>query len=103
MERKDLTLEQEYALQSYEEGHNIFVTGPGGTGKTCLIKQIVQSAEKRNKKIQVCAMTGCAAILLGCKATTLHSWSGLKLAKGTLEELYTMVKENKMTLKKWYF
>ena len=103
MERKDLTLEQEYALQSYEEGHNIFVTGPGGTGKTCLIKQIVQSAEKRNKKIQVCAMTGCAAILLGCKATTLHSWSGLKLAKGTLEELYTMVKENKMTLKKWKY
>jgi len=100
MERKDLTLEQEYALQCYEEGRNIFVTGPGGTGKTCLIRQILKNPLKE-KNTQVCALTGCAAILLGCSATTLHSWSGIKTGKGTLEEIFTIVQENKMVVKRW--
>ena len=59
-----LSPEQTYALQSFETGNNIFVTGPGGTGKTELIQHIVKSAEINKKKVQVCALTGCAALLL---------------------------------------
>ena len=31
-------------------------------------------------------MTGCAAVLLKCSASTLHSWSGIKLAKGETQK-----------------
>ena len=101
MNRNQLSLEQEYSLQLFEEGKNIVVTGPAGTGKTCLIKQIMASAFQSKKKIQICAMTGCAAIILGCNAVTLHSWSGIRLAKGTPDEIYNSVRINKKAMTKW--
>jgi hypothetical protein len=39
-----LSQEQEYALQLFEKGKNIFLTGPGGSGKTELIKRFVDIA-----------------------------------------------------------
>ena len=99
--RSELSLEQEYVLQQFEEGHNLFITGPAGTGKTCLIKQMIASAVERNKTYQVCAMTGCAAILLGCAASTVHSWSGIRLGKGTIDEIYAMLEKNKKACAKW--
>ena len=101
MKRSHLSLEQEHALQIFENGDNILVTGPAGTGKTCLIKQMLSSAIQRKKRIQVCALTGCAAILLGCQASTLHSWSGIRLAKGTADEIYHSMENNKKVVGKW--
>jgi len=69
--------EQQLAFDHYLSGKNVFLTGPGGTGKSKWIQSVYQHACDENKKIQVCAMTGCAAILLHCKATTLHSWAGI--------------------------
>ena len=101
MDRSKLSLEQEYSLQLFEAGQNILITGPAGTGKTCLIKQIMASSILSRKKIQICAMTGCAAIILGCNATTLHSWSGIRLAKGTAQEIYESIRTNKKQTAKW--
>ena len=71
-----LNSKQNYAYSLMSQGKNIFLTGPGGTGKTSLIRLMVECTPP-TKKVQVCAMTGCAAILLNCHARTLHSWSGL--------------------------
>jgi len=76
-----LSEEQETALQKFHQGHNLFLTGPAGTGKSFLIDRMVQSADQRGLTIQVTAMTGVAAVLLGKRARTLHSWSGIQLAK----------------------
>ena len=74
-----LSNEQTLAIEKFNNGENLFITGPGGTGKTFLINEIIKQS---GKKIQVCALTGCAAILLQCNARTIHSWSGIKLANG---------------------
>ena len=101
MNRGDLSIEQEYALQQYESGKNILLTGPGGTGKSCLIRKMVEVSAMKNEKTQVCAMTGCAAILLGCSATTIHSWSGIKMGRGLFCEIITNIKNNKKIATKW--
>jgi ATP-dependent DNA helicase PIF1 len=92
-----LSQQQQYALDQFKKGKNLFITGPGGCGKTFLIKHLIQDVDK----IQVCALTGCAALLLNCNARTLHSWSGIKIAKGTNRDVVTSVLRNKRALKNW--
>ena len=72
-----LSVEQQQAFDQFKQGHNLVITGPGGVGKTKLIAHFVEYANSIGTKIQVCAMTGCASLLLGNNAKTIHSWSGI--------------------------
>ena len=73
----EFSKEQQFAYNKYITGKNIFITGPGGTGKTALIRHIEKDARKKGANILVCALTGCAAVLLECRAKTIHSWAGI--------------------------
>jgi ATP-dependent DNA helicase PIF1 len=97
----ELSNEQLCALQQFENGDNLFITGEGGTGKTTLIHYLITSAFTRKKKIQLCAMTGCAALLLACNARTIHSWSGIRLAKGTIESIIQSVLYSRKHVQNW--
>ena len=97
----ELSPEQQYALEQFKQGKNLFISGPGGCGKTFLIKHLVQHANLADSKFQVCAMTGCAALLLNCNARTLHSWSGIKIAKGSKTDVIASVFRNKHAIKNW--
>jgi ATP-dependent DNA helicase PIF1 len=93
--------EQISVFNKYTQGANIFVTGPGGTGKTALIKYIQKDAVRKGFNIQVCALTGCAAVLLECKAKTLHSWAGIGLGNGSVEQLVTKIMKNRFLKSNW--
>ena len=93
--------EQNISFNKYAQGSNVFITGPGGTGKTALIKYIQKDATRKCRNIQVCALTGCAAVLLECKAKTLHSWAGIGLGSGTPEQLVTKIMKNRFLKTNW--
>ena len=97
----ELSKEQQLAFDKYVQGHNIFITGPGGAGKSALIRMINQDAYKKFKDIHITAMTGCASILLNCKAKTLHSWAGIGLANGTTEYFINKIRKNKFLKAIW--
>jgi ATP-dependent DNA helicase PIF1 len=97
----ELSPEQEQALTAFNERRNLFLTGPGGTGKTALIKKMVELCKAQGRKVQVCALTGCAAVILNCQAKTVHSWSGIGLANGEAEYTVRKVYSNKYKSKQW--
>ncbi len=96
-----LSLAQEYAFNMAQLGHNLFITGPGGTGKSYLIKKICENMDAQAQPYAVCALTGCAAVLLNCCAKTIHSWGGIGIASGSIEEITEKVVKNKRALARW--
>ena len=80
-----LTDEQNVALHKFIEGKNLFITGPGGVGKSTLIDTIYHHANRKQQKIYKTSTTGISALNIGGK--TIHSWAGIKLGEGTADEL----------------
>ena len=103
MDLSILSLEQRLAFEKFRSGENLFVTGPGGTGKTRLIEFFVQYCKNVGKTCQVTAMTGCATTLLppSCGARTIHSWSGIKLCKGENAKIIQSALRKKVQRTAW--
>jgi ATP-dependent exoDNAse (exonuclease V) alpha subunit len=80
-------------------GRNIFLTGPGGCGKSYLIKEIYQYYKKLGKDIALTSTTGISAIQI--EGYTLHRYSGLGIAKEKKEELLEKALKNKRLIKRW--
>lgn len=60
-------------------GHNLLLTGAGGSGKTYVVKQIVNYIKEKNRNVHITASTGMASTCykeFGC--TTLHKWCRIK-------------------------
>lgn len=100
-----LNEEQKEAYEALCDGDNIFLTGPGGTGKSYFIGALVKAFTLRDKRVAVTAMTGCAAVLLSescnVRARTLHSWAGVGLGKETVQELVYKINRNGRAKKNW--
>ena len=94
--------EQQIAFEKFKNGDNLFITGSAGTGKSHLIKNMVNYSYKNGKTIQVCALTGCAAVLLdSCNAVTIHSFSGIGYMNMSDEKILDKVYKNFRTKKLW--
>ena len=88
-------------FESYLNEENIFITGPGGTGKTYAIKQIYEHAISNNRRICVTALTGVASVLLDCNATTIHSWSGIGISNKTETQIINKINRSKFYKHNW--
>jgi ATP-dependent DNA helicase PIF1 len=96
-----LNKDQAAAFEAVKRGNNIFLTGPAGAGKSYLIRHILEWAASERRKLAVTALTGCAALLLGFKAKTLHSWSGIGLGRESADVLANMISKKKTHKSRW--
>ena len=72
----ELSEKQKEAVEAINENNVCIITGGPGTGKTTIIKTIIELYEKQGKKVVLCAPTGRAAKRMtettGKEAKTLH-------------------------------
>lgn len=93
--------EQESALNAVLKGHNIFLTGQGGTGKSFLIGEIKDAFSDAGRNLAITATTGCAALLLGHGAKTIYSWASVGLAKEPASKLVSFIRRGGKGLRRW--
>jgi len=80
-------------LSSFREG-NVFLHGPGGTGKSYTIAKIMKLFIQKGEKVSCTASTGIASVNLNTddfKATTLHKWTGLQLCQKPIDECVDII------------
>lgn len=99
-----LHLEQRVAVRAILAGHNVVLTGQGGTGKTTTIRHCIQLMRllfcRNPRAVLVLAASLVAAAGLDNEATTIHSaFSGMRLAKEDLETIVRNVCSNAAAMK----
>jgi ATP-dependent DNA helicase PIF1 len=86
-----------------DEGKSIFFTGSAGTGKSVLMKSIINRLRNKYTKepdrVAVTASTGLAAVNID--GTTLHSFAGIGLGKEPATELLKKIRRNPKTRQRW--
>ena len=93
---------QRIAYEGILRGESIFLTGPGGTGKSFLINTLYSSIPNTTgKTVSLTALTGCASLLLHPKAKTIHSWAGIGLGKDPVASLVAAVKKSRKSRLNW--
>ncbi len=84
---------QEEALDILKMGHNVFLTGPAGSGKTYVLNSYIKYLKKHKVPVAVTASTGIAAAHMD--GTTIHSWTGIGLKDSLTRKQLTELSKNK--------
>lgn len=100
IEASELTNEQRTTAKRVLAGESLFVTGAAGTGKSFLLRYLIQELGLQHPgKIAVTAPTGLAAANIG--GQTIHSFAGVGLGVGTAPKLVGMVKKSAQAVERW--
>ncbi|MBT5016928.1 AAA family ATPase [Candidatus Peregrinibacteria bacterium] len=68
-------MKQNTAFRILQSGHNVYLGGSAGTGKTHLLNRFIDHLKEEMVMVGITASTGIAATHLN--GITIHSWSGL--------------------------
>lgn len=83
---------QEEALDILKLGHNVYLTGAAGSGKTFLLNTYVNFLKNKGVEAGITASTGIAATHMN--GITIHSWSGLGIRDAlTNKDLFGLSKK----------
>jgi len=96
---ESLTEEQRHAAHLALDGEaNVFLTGAAGTGKSYVVRYIIQELKRAKSKFAVCAPTGVAAVNVG--GSTLNAFFGIGLGNGSVSALTKKVTKNKQAVER---
>ena len=87
----NLTEKQQKAFNLMIAGKNIFLTGPSGSGKSAVIN-LFKETHGRRVNMAITSTTGISALLIG--GSTLHSYLGIGLGNGTVDEIAKKIMTN---------
>lgn len=100
MEDIKFNKKQQEAYDKIIAGKSVLLSGPGGVGKSLIIKKIKIDLEKKYfKNVAITSTTGISANLIG--GITLYSYLGIKLGTGSYKKLLDMISERPMILARW--
>ena len=98
-----LTEKQQNAFNYMKSGKNVFLTGPGGSGKSFLIKYFIDwyksEKETEDSKIFITSTTGLSSILID--GITINRYSGIGIGDKDVETLYKKIIKMKNLKKRW--
>ncbi|XP_070541322.1 uncharacterized protein [Ptychodera flava] len=93
----NLSDDQQRAVDLARCGHNVFITGPAGSGKSYVVKRIYQNLTSTTEKsVQIVCPTGAACSIyddLPRKSETVHSYFGVGLADQPITAIVNSTKE----------
>ena len=93
-----LNTKQQKAFDLMIKGENLFLTGPSGTGKSLVINTFKKTYGFQ-RKIAITSTTGMSALLIG--GSTLHSYLGIGLGTGTVENMVKSISTKPYIKKRW--
>lgn len=80
---------------------NIYISGPGGTGKSYSIGLIKKECNRLRINCSLTATTGVAAHGLGNGASTIHRWSSINLGDKPAEVITKNIRTTKERSRRW--
>ncbi|KAJ7102320.1 P-loop containing nucleoside triphosphate hydrolase protein [Mycena belliarum] len=83
-----LSDEQRDVLRRIIQGKSTFFSGSAGTGKSVLLREIINQLGGASQRLGITASTGIAAINIG--GATLHSWAGIGIGAESAKKLAGM-------------
>ncbi|KAJ7587969.1 PIF1-like helicase-domain-containing protein [Mycena floridula] len=86
-----------------DDGESLFFSGPAGTGKSLLLRAIIQGLVRKFRNtpeaVSVTASTGMAASNIG--GTTIHSWGAISPGLENFDSLVKCIRGCKPALLRW--
>lgn len=94
---------QKDAFEAMINGHNVFITGPGGSGKSHVINYFVDyfknNLETKDEKIYVTSSTGLSSLLIN--GITINQYAGIGVFDKENDYYIKRINRNKAIRERW--
>jgi ATP-dependent DNA helicase PIF1 len=82
-----------------EKGHNIFLGGPGGCGKSYTLRRVAEYLDSKRVTYAMTSTTGVSAISIG--GTTIHRWSGIGIGQDPIATVVGKIRGRRDKFDAW--